>query len=180
MPLHAINLYVIRLVPNQIVLCFIFYTIILHTFNLYAVLASNCIYQFCIHSFYVHSICMIFFPQIEFINFVCTHITHIQFVWFSFLKLYLSILYTLILRTFNLYPFLFANSFISKGKMSSDKPRNSRGPLHHWKSNMLPWLHTRESSLRESFPHLNTMRIITFVHLYLSICIYSNLMYAFK
>ncbi len=147
---------------------------------------------------------MLFFPQIVFINFVYTHFTDIQFVWFSFLKLYFSILYTLILRTtFNLYDFLSSkciyqfciHSFyvhsscmlfflqivsLPKGKMSSDKPRNSRGPLHHWKSYMLPWLHTRESSLRESFPRLNTMRIIRFVHLNLSICIYSNLMYAFK
>ncbi len=55
--------------------------------------------------------------------------------------------------------------------MSSDKPRNSRGPLHHWKSYTLPWLHTRESSIRESLPCLSTMRILRFLHHYLSVCI---------
>ncbi len=63
--------------------------------------------------------------------------------------------------------------------MSSDKLKNSRGPLHHWKSYRLPWLHTRESSKRESFPCLNTMRILRFVNYYLSNCIDSNLMYTF-
>jgi hypothetical protein len=103
-------------------------------------------------SFYVHSISMLFFPQFVFINFVCIHFTFIQFVCVP------------------LQP---------NGKMSSDKPRNSHGHLHHQKSYTLPWLHTRESSIRETFPPLNTMEMLRFVLLYLSISIDSNLMYAF-
>ena len=45
--------------------------------------------------------------------------------------------------------------------------------LYTIEKDTLPWLHTRESSLRESFPHLNSMRIIRYVNCYLSNCINS-------
>ncbi len=76
-----------------------------------------------------------------------------------------------------LYQFVY---FVAKGKKSLDKLRNSCGPLHHWKSYMLCWLRTRESSLRESFPCLNSMGISRYVNCYLQIvliqikCINSN------
>ncbi len=99
-------------------------------------------------------------------------------------------LYTSNLHTFKSYVFLSSIwiclilfyqfvYFVAKSKMSLDKLRNNLGPLYHWKSFTLHWLHTRESSLRESFSCLNSMRILRCVNCYLSNCIDWNQMYQF-